>query len=76
MAKLQVIKPKHTLIYSMKLLKNLTLDDWKHEHLKLKGPDGQPIRMVVHMIGGTKEEIKEQLLQSVDAFFDLADEMS
>jgi hypothetical protein len=76
MAKLQVLKPKHTLIYSMKLLKHVTLEDWKHEHVNLKGPDGEPITMVFHMIGGTKEEIKEQLLQSVDAFFDLSDEMS
>lgn len=76
MAKLQVVKPKHTLIYSMKLLKNLTLEDWQHEHLTLQGPDGEPVTMVVHMIGGTQEEIKQQLLDSIDAFFELADEMS
>ncbi|HJZ13789.1 MAG TPA: hypothetical protein VJ521_16665 [Acidobacteriota bacterium] len=76
MAKLRVVKPKHTLIYSMKLLKNLELEDWEHEHVNLKGPEDKPITMVFHMIGGTKEEIKEQLLQSVDAFFELSDEMA
>ena len=75
MTKLQVVKPKHTLIYSMKLLKNTTLEDWQHEHLKIQGPDGEPITLVVHMIGGTREEIREQLLSSIDAFFELSDEM-
>ena len=76
MAKLHVVKPKHTLIYSMKLLKNLTLEDWQHQHLTLQGPEGEPLTLVVHMIGGTQEEIKQQLLDSIDAFFELADEMS
>lgn len=75
MAKLRVVKPKHSLIYSIKLLKNLELTDWHHEHVTLQGPEGQPLTMVFHLIGGTKEEIKEQLLQSIDAFFELSDEM-
>lgn len=75
MPKLEVVKPKHSLIYSMKLLKNVTLDQWTHEHIQVAGPDGVPITMTLHLISGTREEIREQLMQSIDAFFDLIDEM-
>ena len=76
MAKLHVVKPEHSLIYSMKLLKNVSLKDWQHEHVDIEGPDGEPITLVLHLIGGTKEEIKAQLLQSIDAFFDLSEEIN
>lgn len=75
MSKLHVVKPKHSLIYSMKLLKNVSLEDWKHQHLEIQGPEGEAIPMVFHMISGTKEEIREQFLHSIDAFFDLADDL-
>lgn len=75
MPPLRVIHPRHSLVYSMKLLKNVELKDWHHEHLTMNGPDGQSLHLVVHLISGTKEEIKEQLLQSIDAFFELTDEM-
>ena len=75
MAKLQVVRPKHSLIYSMKLIKNKSLENWQHEHITVKGPDGEPVTVILHLITGTKEEIKEQLLQSVEAFFELADDM-
>jgi hypothetical protein len=76
MAKLQVVKPKHSLIYSMKLLKNVELEDWQHEHPEISGPDGDPIQLTVHLITGTREEIREQLLESIDAFFEITDEIS
>ncbi len=75
MPKLRVVRPKHSLIYAMKLLKNTELENWHHEHLQMKGPDEEPVRLVLHLISGTKEEIRDQLLQSIDAFFDLSDEI-
>lgn len=75
MPKLKVVKPKHSLIYSMKLLKNVSLDNWTHEQIQVAGPGGIPITMTLHLISGTREEIREQLTQSIDAFFDLIDEM-
>jgi hypothetical protein len=75
MAKLRVLKPKHSLIYSMKLLQNVELEDWQHEHPEIAGPDGEAIPLTVHLITGTREEIREQLMQSIDAFFELTDEM-
>jgi hypothetical protein len=74
MGKLHVVKPKHSLIYSIKLLKNVELDDWQHEYPEIAGPDGEPITLTVHLITGTREEIREQLMQSIDAFFELTDE--
>jgi hypothetical protein len=76
MAKLRVVKPKHSLIYSMRLLKNVELDDWQHEHPEIAGPDGEPITLTVHLITGTREEIRQQLMESIDAFFELTDEMN
>jgi hypothetical protein len=75
MPKLEVVKPKHSLIYSMKLLKNTSIEHWTHEHIQVAGPDGSPISLTLHLINGTREEIRAQLLQSIDAFFDLIDEM-
>lgn len=74
MTKLHVVKPKHSLLYSMRLLKNIDLSEWKHEHIEIPGPDDKPLTFTIHSISGTREEIKQQLLQSIDAFFDLADE--
>lgn len=75
MAKLHVVKSNHALIYSLKLLKNVSVQEWEHESVQIPGPEGKPLTMVFHLIHGTREEIKEQLLQSIDAFFDLIDEM-
>ena len=74
MARLQVIKPKHSIVYSIKLFRNEDLSEWKHQHVEIEGPDGEPVSMVFHSIHGTREEIKEQLLQSIDAFFELSDD--
>lgn len=74
MSKLQVIRPKHSLVYSMKLMRNTDLSDWKHPHVEITGPDEKPMTMVFHSIYGTREEIREQLLHSIDAFFELSDE--
>ena len=76
MAKLHVVKSKHSLIYSVKLLKNVELEDWQHEYPEIAGPDGEPISLTVHLITGTREEIRAQLMQSIDAFFELSDEIS
>jgi hypothetical protein len=59
----------------MKLLKNIELSDWEHEHPQIKGPDGESLTLTIHLITGTREEIRDQLMQSIDAFFELSDEM-
>ena len=74
MARLRVVKPKHSIVYSIKFFRNADLSAWKHQHVQIKGPEGKQVSMVFHSIHGTKEEIKEQLLQSIDAFFELSDD--
>jgi len=74
MSHLQIVKPKHSIVYSIKLFRNEDLSEWKHQHVDLAGPDGETVTMVFHSIHGTREEIRQQLLQSIDAFFELSDE--
>lgn len=74
MAKLQVVRPRHSIVYSIKLLRNTDLSEWNHQHVDIPGPDGDTMTMVFHSIHGTREEIRDQLLQSIDAFFELSDE--
>ena len=74
MAKLKVVRPRHSIVYAIKLLRNEDLSEWKHQHVEIRGPGGEPVTMVFHSIHGTREEIREQLLQSIDAFFELSDE--
>ena len=75
MSKLQIVKPQHSLLYAMKWLPNMPLEDWQHEQVQVPGPQGDPVPLVVHMISGTKEEIRQQLLESIDAFFELSEEI-
>lgn len=74
MPPLKVVRSRHSIVYSIKLLRNEDLSEWKHQHVEIEGPDGNPMTMVFHSIHGTAEEIKQQLLQSIDAFFELSDE--
>ena len=74
MSHLHVVKPKHSIVYAIKLFRNKDLSDWKHQHVEIEGPDGEPVAMVFHSIHGTREEIRQQLLESIDAFFELSDE--
>ena len=41
------------------------------EHAQVLMEDGQTRQVTLHTIEGTKEQIKEQLLQSIDAFFEI-----
>jgi hypothetical protein len=39
----------------------------------VKGPAGEEAGMALHVLSGTREEIRRQLLASIDAFFDLVE---
>lgn len=41
------------------------------EHAQVLMEDGKTRQVTMHTIEGTKEQIKEQLLQSIDAFFEI-----
>ncbi len=67
---LKLVKPEYTLCYGMRLDKG-TAPEQTHPHVPVTLPDGSEVRMALHVINGTAEEIKAQLLKSVEAFFEI-----
>jgi hypothetical protein len=60
---------RSALIYGMRLYDPrdvVSVDD-----AQIKMTDGSASRITMHFIEGTKEQIRRQLMQSVDAFFEL-----
>jgi hypothetical protein len=62
--------PQYTLGYGMRLDKG-TAPELLHPHVPVTLPDGSEGSMPLHVINGTPDEIKAQLLESVDALFDM-----
>ena len=67
---LKLVKPEYTLCYGMRLDKG-TAPEQTHPHVPVTLPDGSEVSMALHVINGTAEEIKAQLLKSVEAFFEI-----
>lgn len=57
------------LVYGMRLLPLEELAELNDATIKLK--NGREVRVTMHMLEGSKEDIVKQLNQSVEAFFDL-----
>ncbi len=57
------------LVYGMRLLPVDDLSELEDAKVKLKS--GREVRVTMHMLEGSKEDIVKQLNQSVEAFFDL-----
>ncbi len=57
------------LVYGMRLLPADELSEFEDGKAKLK--NGREVRITLHMLEGSKEDIVKQLNQSVEAFFDL-----
>ena len=62
--------PQYTLGYGMRLDKG-TAPELAHTHVSITLPDGSEGTMALHVISGTPDEIKAQLLGSIDAFFEI-----
>ena len=58
-----------TLVYGMRLLPAEEVAEVGDATLKLK--NGREAHVTMHMLEGSKEQIEQQLKQSVGAFFDL-----
>ncbi len=75
MAKLQVIpgnkgkEKTYSLVYGLRLY--LDADLQHAERGKVTHQDGQESGVTLHLLEGTREQIKAQLLESIDAFFDI-----
>ena len=61
---------EYTLSYAMRLDPGMGTE-FSHSQVPVTLPDGSVGTMAVHVINGTPETIKAQLLESVDAFFEI-----
>jgi hypothetical protein len=73
--KLKLVKgrrPRGALVYGMRIFAadNVTAV----EDAKVSLVDGTSGRVTMHLIEGTRTQIRRQLLQSIEAFFELLDE--
>lgn len=65
---------KLALVYGVRLLPGDELESFEDGRVALK--NGRTASVTMHLIeGGSEEDIKRQLLQSLDAFFDFYPEV-
>jgi hypothetical protein len=64
---------KLALVYGMRLLPADELEEVKDAEISLK--NGHKAQVTMHLIEGGEEEIRKQLLQSLDAFFEFYPEL-
>ncbi len=64
--------PKLTLIYGLRLFEADTVAGIEDAKIFVK--EGNPVRVTMHLIEGSRAQIKRQLMRSLDAFFELLDE--
>jgi hypothetical protein len=63
---------RSVLVYGMRLI---DADEFRAvEDGQIKLVNGSDARVTMHVIEGTRGQIQRQLLQSIDAFFELFDE--
>lgn len=60
---------KMTLIYGLRLIAGEEVA--AVEHAQVLTENGQTRQVTMHSIEGSKEQIRRQLLESIDAFFEL-----
>jgi hypothetical protein len=64
---------KLALIYGMRLLPADELEQVKDSEITLK--NGKKMHVTMHLIEGGEEQIRKQLMQSLDAFFEFYPEI-
>lgn len=64
---------KLALVYGMRLLPADEIEEVKDAEIKLK--NGKNAHVTLHLIEGGETEIRNQLLQSLDAFFEFYPEL-
>ena len=64
---------KLALVYGMRLLPADEIEEVKDAEIKLK--NGKNAHVTLHLIEGGEAEIRNQLLQSLDAFFEFYPEL-
>ena len=74
-SKLKLVKgasQRGALIYGMRMFGPAAVARVENAVARLNDGDTRPITM--HLIEGTRTQIRRQLLQSIDAFFELLDD--
>jgi hypothetical protein len=73
--KLSLVKgqqPKGALVYGMRIFAGHNVTAVEDARVSLA--NGTSARITMHLIEGTRAQIRRQLMHSVDAFFELLDE--
>ncbi len=73
--KLRLVKggaQRGALVYGMRLFSETPVASIEDAHVTLA--DGSSARVAMHLIEGSKEQIRRQLMRSIDAFFELLEE--
>jgi len=60
---------KRTLVYGLRLISDEEVA--AVEHAQILTESGQTRQVTMHTIEGTREQIRRQLLESIDAFFEI-----
>ncbi|HKY03918.1 MAG TPA: allantoinase [Blastocatellia bacterium] len=63
---------KSTLVYGMRLIAGEEIAAVEHAQVLMES--GQTRQVTMHTLEGTREQIKRQLLESIDAFFEIHDQ--
>lgn len=71
--RLEWVMAKLAPIYGMRLLPADELEEVKDAEIKLK--NGNKLHVTMHLIEGGEEQIRKQLMQSLDAFFEFYPEI-
>jgi hypothetical protein len=64
---------KLALVYGMRLLPAEEIEEVGSAEIKLKG--GKQAHVTMHLLEGGEDEVRKQLMQSLDAFFEFYPEI-
>jgi hypothetical protein len=73
--KLKLVKgtqPRIALVYGMRIFAGSEIREI--EAARVSFSDGTSGRITMHLIEGTRAQVRRQLMQSIDAFFELLDQ--
>ena len=71
---LKLVREELTLVYGLQLFRGVPdAQGLPHSHVTVQGPGGQQATLALHTLHGSREELKRQLLESLDAFFELVE---
>ncbi|MFQ5896509.1 MAG: allantoinase [Nitrospinota bacterium] len=64
----------YSLVYGMRLFPKGEVASVDPAPVVLRADGGRPSRVRMHLMEGTREQLKSQFLRSVEAFFELEEE--